>query len=131
MEFSDLSRRGFLKQSATAAAVGASLSAGSVSAVAARSRQEVEQWRSRVGQRFQADDVSLRLRSVVAKDYSGDAARPTEIRTHSISVLFVVENGDAGSRNELWLNQDGEKLCLFRVVPPEGDNGQFFELTLN
>ena len=129
MEFSDVNRRGFLKHTATAAAVGAGLSAGSLSA-AALSKAEVEQWQSRVGSRFQVGDAELVLQSVDAADHSADAARPRNLRTHSIAMLFVLQGGAIDAQQPC-LKHSGQELHLTPVVAPRGKNGSFFEAILN
>ena len=129
MEFSDLNRRGFLRTSATAVAAGAGLSAGSLSA-AALTKAEVQEWQSRVGSRFQVGDAELQLQSVDATDYSADAARPKDLRTHSIAMLFVLQSGRVDAEHDRLLH-NGQELHLTQVVAPRDQSGEFFEVVLN
>ena len=129
MEFSDVNRRGFLKTSVAAAAAGAGISAGSLSA-AALSIAEVKEWQSRVGSCFKIGNSEVQLQRVNVADHSADAARPDNIRTQSIAMLFVLQSGRIHAERDR-LMHDGQQLYVTQVIAPRDKSGEFFELILN
>ncbi len=130
MSKDNVSRRTFVKQSATVAAAGAAVGAGSAVS-AAQSAAEVAAWQGKVGSRFQVADAELQLSSVDVSDHSADAARSRHLRPHSIAMLLTVKSGPLNISEYHSLRTDGHELMLTPVVAPEGQRGQYFEAVLN
>jgi hypothetical protein len=132
MKRTDLDRRGFLKHSATATAVGATLSAGSLTAHAA-TKAEADTLKNLVGRDFRVGDATMTLRSVDVADYSTDLARPGNLRSAAISLLFILKNGKLHAQADSLVKLDGiqYQLHLTQVVAPEGESGHFYEAILN
>ncbi|MEQ9406771.1 MAG: twin-arginine translocation signal domain-containing protein [Fuerstiella sp.] len=130
MESTGNNRRDFLKRSATAAAIGTGLASAATRA-AAMSEAEVQVWQSRVGSCFQVGDAELQLRSVSVADNSKDPARPAHLRTHTVSLFFVLISGHIDTSSQM-LNDGRQQLSLTQVCPPQGEaSKQFFEAILN
>lgn len=123
-----LNRRAFVAQSAGVAGVAAV--AGDLPA-APIEHAEVLEWKNSVGTRFRVEDKTLTLNTVAVMDYSKDRARPSNLRPHAISLLFVDEETQSKDASSLDFRHADHQILLSRVVAPEGRSGAYYEGVIN
>ena len=130
MKRSDPNRRVFLAQTATAATAGAALTSPTH---AATEHPEVLQWKREVGSHFLVEGKTLLLHRVTVTDHRADPARPRHLRPHAIRLSFIRDDGRRSrvDRHDLQMTHRSQQIHLSRVVPPQGDEREYYEAVIN
>lgn len=130
MMLPDLNRRNFIKVSTMSIAGGMAASATGTPAV---DPAEVSEWKSLEGSRVLVGEVEMLLKQVDVTDYLSDSARPKNIRSYCISLLFVYQGSTLTLNDrEMIRHRTGAcELTLSEIVPPQGETSQYFEGILN